>query len=106
MDETDLISTIQAAAFIGCSRRSIENYRRRGWLHPIRLANSRILFVRKEVERLRETLLRTPPKGRLIEAAAQKRDAYVSLKNDPDPIIFKSEVWDAVRQYQEARKAR
>jgi hypothetical protein len=108
MDETDLITTNQASAFIGCTRRSIERYRRLGWLHPIRLANGHILFVRKEVEGLRETLLNKRPKNQLVEAAqaSEQKAALLSLKIDPDPIIFQPEVWAAVAEYQAKRRAR
>jgi DNA-binding transcriptional MerR regulator len=102
------MTTLQACALIGCTRPTVENYRRRGWLHPIRLANGRVLFTRQNVERLRETLANR--KGlRLVQAsqASEKKPAaYQSLKNDPDQTLFQPEVWEAVRQYQEARKAR
>jgi hypothetical protein len=107
MKKEDLITTNDAAAFIGCTRRSIENYRRRGWLAPIRLANGRILFVRKQVERLREELLR-PPKGYLVKASQDEPEPVWqrSLRVDPDPIIFKPEVWQAVADYQKYKQER
>jgi hypothetical protein len=56
---------------------------------------------------LREELLH-PPDGVVVQASQDpiRKPAYVSLKNDPDPVIFKPEVWEAVRKYQDARKAR
>jgi DNA-binding transcriptional MerR regulator len=109
MTEKDLMTTLQACNLIGCTRPTVENYRRRGWLHAIRLANGRILFTRQNVERLREMLAKR--KGLILVQASQAPDKkekppYQSLKNDFDQTLFKPEVWEAVRQYQEARKAR
>jgi len=105
MNAKDLIPTSEAAAIIGCSRTSIENYRRRGWLSPIRLATGRILFVRQQVESLREELL-VPPKGDLVEASRDKKRPYASLKVEPDPVMFAPEVWKAVAEYQKAKQDR
>lgn len=115
MTPKDLMSSNEVAAFLGVTRASIENYRMRGWLHAIRLANRRLLFVRKEVEALREELLakrfKTDNPLLVVEASTDDKPRLVeasrpSLLDDPAPIIFSAEVWEAVRQYQQSKRER
>lgn len=108
MTEEDVMTTNEAATYIGCTRRTIERYRLKGWLQPIRLANGRVLFVRQQVEKLKEELLanRYSADRAVLVQASQDPPERRSLRDDPDPLIFKPEVWDAVRRWQQSRRER